>query len=253
MSEISKHQMVSDSEVTPSVYRFGTRRVNWYIIEANGKLTVVDAGLPGHWQRLQDGLNDLGYSLNDIAALVLTHGHSDHIGFAERLRQATAIPVMVHEADVALAQGANDESASEVVRNLWRPAMLGLLLEFARNDGLSVPPVETVETFEDGAVLDVPGAPQVIHLPGHSDGSCALYLPDHEVLLCGDALATLDIKTGRARGPQIMSLFNTDDVRAAESLDRIESLGKITLLPGHGDPWRGETREAVRLARAQEQ
>lgn len=109
--------------------------------------------------------------------------------------------------------------------------------------------MKVVTPFEDGAVLDVPGAPQVIHVPGHSDGSCALYLPDRETLICGDTLATLDIKTGRAHDPQIMSMFNTDTARAIESLDRIESLGQITLLPGHGEPWRGEMDEAVRLAR----
>lgn len=238
-----------DRAVAPGVYRFGTKRVNWYLVESNGEAIVVDAGVPGHWQQLTDGLDTLGYGLEDVAAVVLTHGHTDHIGFAERLRETVEVPVLIHEADAALAKGTETRSANDVMENLWRPAVLGLLFELGRNGGLSVPPVQAVETFEDGAILNVPGAPQVIHVPGHSAGSCALYLPDREILLCGDALATLDIKTGRANGPQLMSMFNADKEHAAESLDRIESLGWVTLLPGHGDPWRGEMHEAAQLAR----
>lgn len=250
MDEITKRRSATgDTAVAPGVYRFGTKRVNWYLVESDGELTVVDAGVPGHWQQLLDGLDNLGHSLGDVDALVLTHGHVDHIGFAERLGETAGVTVLVHEADEALASGTETGSASEVVWNLWRPAVLGLLFELGRNGGLSVPPVKAVETFEDGAALSVPGAPRVIHVPGHSKGSCALYLPDREVLLCGDTLATIDLKTGRARGPQLMSMFNADRGHAAESLDRIESLGWVTLLPGHGDPWHGKMHEAVGLAR----
>jgi glyoxylase-like metal-dependent hydrolase (beta-lactamase superfamily II) len=235
--------------VAPGVYRFGTARVNWYVIEANGSLTVIDAGLPGHWNQLIEGLAAIGYGVDDIAALVLTHGHGDHIGFAERLRETADVPVLVHEADAALVEGTAEGNMGELVRNIWRPAVIRLLIEFSRSGG-NPSPVETIKSFKND-VLDVPGTPQVIHIPGHSNGSCALYLPDREVLFCGDALATLDLKTGRDHGPQIMSMFNADREQAIESLDRLESLGQITLLPGHGDPWRGEMREAVRLARKQ--
>lgn len=186
-----------------------------------------------------------------MAALVLTHGHADHVGFAERLRETTSVPVFVHEADVGLAQGTEDVSVGDALVNLWRPAVLALLFELGRNGGLSIPPVEEVQTFADGDVLDLPGSPEMIHVPGHSAGSCALFLPDRDVLLCGDALATLDLTTGRERGPQIMSLFNADGARARASLDRLAGLGEVTLLPGHGRPWRGEMDEAVRLARRQ--
>lgn len=248
MADSPKHQSAADgTEVAPGVYRFGTGRVNWYVIEADENLTVVDAGLPGHWQQLIDGLDAIGYGLDDIASLVLTHGHGDHIGFANRLRETADIPVLVHEADVALVEGTAEGNVGELVRNIWRPAVIRLLIEFSRSGGVPSP-VETVESF-DGDILDVPGTPQVIHVPGHSDGSCALYLPDRDILFCGDALATVDLKTGRGRNPQIMSMFNANRQQAVESLDQLKSLGQITLLPGHGDPWYGEMDEAIQLAR----
>lgn len=238
------------TEVAPGVYGFGSKRVNWYVVEGGDGLTVVDAGVPGHWDQLVDGLDDLGRDLGDVEALVLTHGHPDHVGFAERLRGTADVPVYVHEADAALARGEGEGAPDgAMVLNLWRPAVIGLLVELARGGGTSISPVETVETVADGETLDVPGEPTVLHVPGHSAGSCAVHLDDRDVLFCGDALATLDIKTGYRGDPQLMSLFNADAERAGDSLDRLEGLGTVTLLPGHGDPWRGEMADAVRSAR----
>ncbi len=236
--------------VARGVYRFGSSRVNWYAVEADGQFTVVDAGLPGHWDQLTEGLAALGASLSDVGALVLTHGHSDHIGIAERLRTTASVPVYVHEADAAMTRGEAEVPAGlGMLKDLWRPALLGLLVEMARSGGFSIDDVEQVSTFVDGETLDVPGDPRVIHVPGHSAGSCALWLPDRAVLFCGDALATLDIKTGRRAGPQLMSLFNADREQARGSLDRLADLGEVTMLPGHGEPWEGAMADAIATAR----
>lgn len=256
MSDPTADRSGPGAEVAPGVYRFGSRRVNWYVVEGDDGLAVVDAGVPGHWEQLVSGVADLGYGLEDVAGLVLTHGHSDHVGFAERLRETADAPVLVHEADAAMVGGdVEDAPVTEVLLNLWRPAFLGLIVELARGGGMSITPVERVETFGargdgSGAVeLDVPGRLRAIHVPGHSAGSCAIHFPDRDVLFCGDALATLDIRTGRRGDPMLMSLFNADHGQAADSLERLAGLGEVTLLPGHGDPWRGDAADAIRSAR----
>ncbi|MEU5865163.1 MBL fold metallo-hydrolase [Nonomuraea sp. NPDC047529] len=81
------------------LHRLGNDIVACYLVDTAEGITLIDAGLPGHWRDLQRELRSLGKSVNDIRGLVLTHGDSDHIGFAERLRSAHGVPVFVHAAD----------------------------------------------------------------------------------------------------------------------------------------------------------
>jgi glyoxylase-like metal-dependent hydrolase (beta-lactamase superfamily II) len=121
-------------------------------------------------------------------------------------------------------------------------------IRFALSKGmLRATPILEVSTFGDGATLDVPGAPRVIHLPGHSEGSAALHLPARKMLFVGDALATLNVLSGKT-GPQLAP-FGSDFPRAVESLKRIEAIEADVVLPGHGQPWTKGVAEAVRLIR----
>src|SRR5690348_11704286 len=93
-------------ELAPSLRRIGSSSlVNSYIVDEGGSLTVIDAGLRGHWKELLRELAAMGRSPNDIKALLLTPGDVDHVGFAERLRREHGVPVFVGAADAAEARG----------------------------------------------------------------------------------------------------------------------------------------------------
>src|ERR1051325_8877874 len=89
--------------VADGVVRLGTDLVNWYLLEEDGKVTVVDAGAPAYRPQLDRGLQLLGRGPADVAAVILTHAHADHIGSAEPLRTELGIPVHVHSDDESLA------------------------------------------------------------------------------------------------------------------------------------------------------
>ncbi|MFB6168288.1 MAG: hypothetical protein ABEJ43_05515 [Haloferacaceae archaeon] len=103
--------------------------------------------------------------------------------------------IWLHEERVERAQSGGDPPLGRFVKNLWRPAIIRYFVEVVRSDGASVPPVTTVETFADGAELDVSGRPQALHVPDHTEDEAGFYLPDRNLLFCGDALATVDFET----------------------------------------------------------
>ncbi|RKD98150.1 MBL fold metallo-hydrolase [Halopiger aswanensis] len=239
--------------VADGVHRCGSERVNWYLVEAADGLTVVDTGFPAHWDQFVDRLETIGYDVTDVDACLLTHPHPDHAGFAERLRREARVSVWLHEDDAAHARGDADVSLRKGVVRLWRPGFATYAVEFVRSGGLSVPPLRAFRTVTDGETLDVPGSPRVIHTPGHSEGHVAYHFPDHDALFCGDELVTTDFVADRGHRPQLLAeWFNPDHDRAYESLSRLESIGEVLLLPGHGEPWHGDTETAVELARERE-
>ena len=189
----------------------------------------------------------MGRTLDDVRAIVLTHGHSDHIGFAERARRERGVPVQVHELDAALARGEvpNPSPGLGPVRPL--PLIRFLLLSMMKG-ALRTPYLAEVVTYGDGATLDVPGAPRVILLPGHTPGNAALHVPLRDALFMGDAIATVAVTTG-ATGPMVAP-FTADPEQAVASLSRLDGLEARWVLPGHGLPWTGGVAEAVRIVRA---
>jgi glyoxylase-like metal-dependent hydrolase (beta-lactamase superfamily II) len=233
-------------EVAPRIHRVGEEIVSSYLIEDGGGVTIVDAGVPAYWNALPDALVALGRRLEDVRAVLLTHGHSDHIGFAERAR-TSGIPISVHEADAALARSEVPNPAKGFGPMRLRP-LLGFLLFSMRQGALRIPKIQAVATFGDGATLDVPGSPRVIHVPGHTPGSAALHFAGHDALLVGDALATYAVTTGRS-GPQLAP-FTADERQALASLRRLEDVPAALVLPGHGAPWHLGARAAVEAVRA---
>ncbi len=234
--------------MAPGLHRVATPGVNWYVVEDGGRLTVVDAGLPAHSHHLEEALHSIAHDLGHVGALVLTHAHADHVGFAERLRREVGVTVHVHERDESLARTAKAPKPDRLpLRHLWRPSALGFLGHMVRGGALRPPKIEHVSTFADGDVLEVPGRPRVIHTPGHTDGSCALLFPDHGVLVAGDALCSPNPVSGRP-GPQIGPI-NVDTDQALESLGRIERVDAGCVVFGHGEPWTGGVAAAVAEAR----
>src|SRR5688572_22003275 len=73
-----------ETDVAPGVHRVEDAFTNWYLVEEDGRLTVVDAGVPTSWNSLVEAVQGIGRRLDDIEAVALTHAHFDHIGFAER-------------------------------------------------------------------------------------------------------------------------------------------------------------------------
>lgn len=233
-------------ELAPSLRRIGSDFVNVYLIEDKGGITVIDAGMPGHWDDLVQELDVMGRDLGAVRGLILTHGDSDHLGFAERLRSETGAPVFIHSGDAPQARG-----EVKVKNPSWGKLKIVPLSSFlwygVRKGAFRSTPVTEVRTVEDGEVLDLPGDPRIIHTPGHSPGSIAIHSPTADALFVGDAMTTRHVLTG-IEGPQPAPFTHRPD-EALASLTRWQDYEARWVLPGHGWPWDGGISEAVEQAR----
>ena len=88
-------------EIAKGLHRIGSDIVNSYLVVDGGGVTIIDAGLPRYWKLLNRELARLGMTLDDVRALILTHGDTDHIGFAGRLAPRQPAGTWLRSAPIA--------------------------------------------------------------------------------------------------------------------------------------------------------
>ena len=243
---------VIEIDAATGIHRIADDWTNWYIVSADDGLTIVDAGVPRSWHSLHEALRRLGRRPDEIRALVLTHAHFDHVGFAERARRELGVPVYVHENDVPLTRHPwrYDHERPRTPYLATQVRALPIVARFVRDRAIWPPPVRAVVRYESAGTLPVPGAPRIVATPGHTLGHCSLHFPDRDAVIVGDALVTLDPYTART-GPRMVARAATaDSERNRASLDALAATDARCLLTGHGPVWNQGARAAVAQAQA---
>ncbi|HZU06419.1 MAG TPA: MBL fold metallo-hydrolase [Chloroflexota bacterium] len=232
--------MASLREIGPGVFQL--RVLGAYVwLLPDEPVTLIDTGTRGSGRALLAALERLGRRPEELAVVVLTHYHPDHVGglpdlLARLQARAGAMPrVAIHHAEAPYLR------APATLPNPVRPALLRALVQPLWPLVRLRRPCPVHAPLADGAC--VPGRPdlRVVHLPGHTPGSIALYLPARGVVLAGDAL---ERRGGRLGPPN--PYFTADPVTAWASLQRLAALEFDTLALSHWPPIRRGAAAAVR-------
>ncbi|MEC3915018.1 MBL fold metallo-hydrolase [Nocardia sp. CDC160] len=228
-------------QVSDSVHVVAGTNVNWAIVTGDGGVTLVDAGYPGDTEAVVRSVREIGHDPADIAAVVLTHAHLDHIG---------AIPTLVEHFNVPVYTGAEEvrHAKREYLQQITPVQMVqrlgsrrGIvwvgqtLRAVAGHIGMRVPTATAVEAETLGGL---PGGLVAVPTPGHTDGHTAYFMPSEGVLFSGDTLVT-GHPLLRDTGLQLLpGFFNHDEEGTLASARALAALPAEVLVPGHGRPIR---------------
>lgn len=217
-------------EIAPGVHAVRLRNVYAFLI-AEPQLTLIDAGLIGSGKLVREYVERIGRSLDDLARIVCTHAHPDHIGGVRELAGEREVEVLMHPSDLAgLSVTLRDAVAN---RNRGQ-----LIAYFTQHPGDATP-------IQDGEILPMLGGLQVVHVPGHTPGSVCLYATRHRLLFVGDALQVI-----RGRVTFASRIFSEDLSLARASVARLAELDVETIAFSHYAPWREDANGVLRALAA---
>lgn len=235
-------------KITDTVHFAHTDLVNWTLVTDDTGVVLIDAGFPGQRDEVLGSVRELGFGVDDIHAILLTHAHVDHFGTAIWFAKTHGTPVFCHADEVGHAHREYLEQVStlDLVAKAWQPRYVTWSYAITRRGALTRDAIPTARALTEEVAAALPGAPMAIPSPGHTGGHCSFVVDG--VLVSGDALVTGHPVATR-HGPQLLpGLFNHDQAGCVRSLSALGMLDTDVLLPGHGPVWRGPIRDAAEQA-----
>lgn len=241
--EISEDQIVTRGAIAPGLSGLKIAFVNVFALtHLDGSWTLIDAALPFSANHIKDWAEkNFGRAPN---AIVLTHGHFDHVGAAGELAEGWNIPVYAHLLEFPYLTGAKEYPAPD-----WKAGggIMPLL-----SPSLPRGPVDLGKRLEalpaDGGDMQTAGMPgwTLLHTPGHTPGHVSFFRESDRTLLVGDAFCTTKPESFFAanftqptelHGPP--AYFTSDWSAAQTSVRKLAGLRPATVAPGHGKPLAG--------------
>ncbi|WP_156292036.1 MBL fold metallo-hydrolase [Oceanobacillus salinisoli] len=215
------------------------RTVNFYLVKTDQSLVLVDAGIHNEdfMNALHKTLYENGFSVEDIAEIILTHNHYDHVGLVNPITEKHPIPVFAHEEAIPRLKRdrAFMEMRVEFYMKLYkemgcgeagdkRVAFLRESIEKNRNQSIHAD-INPIGSSQLGF--------EVLHVPGHAPDQIALYNEANQEMIAGDLIID-HISSNALVEPDHSGERLPTLIQHKKSLEKIRNLNLKQIYPGHG-------------------
>ncbi|HLR81094.1 MAG TPA: MBL fold metallo-hydrolase [Bacillota bacterium] len=232
---------MTGQEVTEDVYMYTDQIVNIIFIgKPKGDWVLVDAGMPKAFSEIKRVAEKRFGNNNRPMAVILTHGHFDHVGGLVDLLREWKVPVYAHELEFPYLTGLKQYPEPDVT---VEGGLLAKMSSIYPNEPINI------ESYLHSLSNNqrIPGLSdwQWIHTPGHSPGHVSLYRKKDGLVISGDAFITVRqdsfykvlMQEAEINGPP--RYLTTDWQAAWESVRALAALHPQMVIPGHGPMMQG--------------
>jgi len=228
--------------VAPGVWGMKDVFVNVYAISnpATNTWWLVDAGLRWSGSKIKRMGEMLFGAGSKPEAIILTHGHFDHVGSVKKLAEEWNIPVYAHHLETPYLTGQSSYPPTDNTVGGGLMADLSFIYPKGpidiQNRIVSLPQGGQIPGLSDW---------QYFHTPGHAPGHISLFRESDRVLIAGDAFVTTKAESAFSTMFQYHKLsgppkyFTSDWLSAKSSVEQLASLEPEIVATGHGKPMRG--------------
>lgn len=240
------------SEPKPGVFFVEGPASNWIIVSDDSGYILIDSGYPKDVSIVLDSIWHVGLKPGDAKAVLITHGHVDHLGSASRFVEAFGTPVLTSPEELSHVQGKvkHQVTLATCVLNAWRPGVFSWLKHAISAGALSPNPVPSAEAWTAERLEALPGRPKAINVPGHTPGHAVILLQDADAVVTGDALIT-GHSLSRHTGPQMLDrMYHTDADEALAATHTLDDVDASIILPGHGPALQMSLKDALASLRS---
>ncbi|KIL50955.1 MBL fold metallo-hydrolase [Jeotgalibacillus campisalis] len=232
-------------DVASDVFIYTNQVVNLFFVTidpAAKSWVLIDAGMPKSAEKIKKEAEEHYGKGTKPQAIILTHGHFDHVGGVEELAEEWDVPVYAHSLEMPYLTGMQDypEPDPSVDKGLVAKMSPKLFPNEAINLG------ERVQSLpEDGAVPFMHEW-KWLHTPGHTPGHISLYRGRDRFLIAGDAFVTVKQESLVKVTMQKLEIhgppkYLTMDFQASwDSVRVLKELNPSIAVTGHGKPMEGQ-------------
>ncbi|MEN0660299.1 MBL fold metallo-hydrolase [Caldifermentibacillus hisashii] len=231
-------------QVAEGVFSYTIQIVNIAMVRTSNDFVLIDTGMPESEKKIFEIVEEIFGENAKPEAIILTHGHFDHVGSIEKLLTQWDVPVYAHPLEIPYLTGQKNYPDPD---GTVEGGLVAKISPMFPNEGVHLG--NHVKPLQDNGELPHLSEWKWIHTPGHSDGHISLFREKDRTLIAGDAFITVKqdslakvlVQEREVNGPP--RYLTTDWQLTKKSVEKLAALHPRVAVTGHGLPMEGEELE----------